>query len=151
MLFRSSQRLIGKMKPIEFGMTLKSCYRILKSNNLLALLGDRDFTGNGSRAMFFGRDGFFPKGPAVFSVRIGSPIVPSLMVRQADDTFRLTFEEPIIYVPGSATEEEAVANITQRCVSVIEKYVRLFPEQWYVFKEIGKETDAKSLHTDTVL
>jgi len=45
--FFRTQRLIGKFTPIEIGVSIRECYRILKSNQVLALLGDRDFTKNG--------------------------------------------------------------------------------------------------------
>ena len=52
--FFTSQRRSASMEPIEIGASLKACYRVLKHNGFLALLGDRDFTKNGLPVDFFG-------------------------------------------------------------------------------------------------
>ena len=138
--FFRSQRLIGKFKPIEIGAAVKECYHVLRANKLLALLGDRDFTKNGLMLDFFGKKTLFPKGPAVFGYRLGSAIVPTLMVREQDDTFRLIFEEPI-YADRQKPEDEAVLELTKRCASIIESYVRRYPTQWYIFKDMWNKDE----------
>ena len=133
--FFNRQRMSVNFKPIEFGMALKGCYRTLRENGLLALLGDRDFTKNGITMDFFGHPAFVPKGPAIFSHRIGSAIVPCFMIREIDDNFTLFIEKPIYPVPGE-NEEECVTSLTKIYLAVIESYVRRYPEQWYIFKNI---------------
>lgn len=147
--FFTRQRLAGRMNPIEIGISLKSCYRILKSNSLLALLGDRDFTKNGIRLEFFGNKALIPRGAAVLSHRLGAAIVPSFMVRQDDDTFILTMEEPIFPNPEE-DEEAAVINLTKKYLSVIESYVRRYPTQWFIFKNIWNGSN-ETLRPDTIL
>ena len=133
--FFKRQRLLGGFTSIEMGLSLKACYRILRSNQLLGLLGDRDFNKNGLRFDFFGKKTLFPKGPSVFSYRLGAPIVPTLIVRQPDDTFRLTFEEPIC-ADTRKPEDAAVLELAAKCASIIESYVRRYPTQWYIFKDM---------------
>jgi KDO2-lipid IV(A) lauroyltransferase len=131
--FFTRQRTISKLIPVEIGLSLRGCYGVLKSNGLLALLGDRDFSSSGIRMNFFGKDAVMPRGPAVFSARLGAEIVPSFMVREKDDTFRMFFEPPI-ELPVSGDEESRVREIMRRYIAVIEKYVALYPTQWYMFK-----------------
>lgn len=138
--FFTSQRLKGNMKPIEMGASLKSCYRVLRNNELLALLGDRDFTKNGLAVDFFGKKAMMPKGPAMFSYRLGSPIVPVFLIRDPDDTFRFLIEKPIACAPG-LDEEAAVKELTERCSRVIEAYVKKYPTQWFVFRNIWNIDD----------
>ena len=138
--FFRRQRLIGKLKPIEIGAALKGCYRVLKSNELLALLGDRDFTKNGLRMDFFGRPTLFPRGPAAFSYRLGSAIIPTLITREPDNTFRMIFEEPIC-ADRDRPEEESVRETTKRCAAIIESYVRRYPTQWYIFKDMWNKDE----------
>ena len=138
--FFKKQRLAAKLTPIEMGISLKECYRLLKSNHVLGLLGDRDFTGNGLMIDFFGKKTLFPKGPAVFSYRLGSAIVPTLIVRRPDDTFSLIFEEPI-YADRDKPEDEAVFELTKKCASIIESYVRRYPTQWYVFRDMWSKDE----------
>ncbi len=147
--FFTRQRKVGKMRPIEIGITLKSCYTILKSNNLLGLMGDRDFTKNGLVIEFFGKKTLIPKGPGALSYRIGSAIVPSFMVREADDTFRLVFEEPIFPIHDQ-DEDAAIRDLTGRYLKVIESYISRYPTQWYVFKKL-RDNHEKLLRPDTII
>ncbi|MDD5422684.1 MAG: lysophospholipid acyltransferase family protein [Candidatus Omnitrophota bacterium] len=147
--FFKRQRLKCRMKPIEIGISLKSCYVALKNNEVLALLGDRDFTKNGIAADFFGKKASIPKGPAVFSYRIGSAIVPTFMLREDDDTFRFVFDKPI-YPNTDGDERAETISLTKKIVSVMEDYVRRYPTQWYVFKDIWSN-DEFDVRPDTVL
>ena len=138
--FFRNQRLISKLKPIEIGAAVKECYKVLKSNKLLALLGDRDFTKNGLKLEFFGRATLFPKGASAFAYRLGSAIVPTLIVRQPDDSFRMIFEEPV-YADRDKPEDESVEKTAKRCAAIIESYVRRYPTQWYVFKDMWSKDE----------
>ena len=136
--FFTRQRVTGKVKPIEIGMSLRCCYETLKNNGLLALLGDRDFSGNGRYIDFFGSPALMPKGPAVFGERLQAEIVPTFMVREKDDTFRLIFE-PSIKKPAASGEDDRLKEIMNGYISVIERYVRIYPTQWYMFKREWSE------------
>ena len=131
--FFTRQRKAGKVRPVQIGISLRSCYEALKGNGLVALLGDRDFSGSGVYMDFFGRPALIPKGPAVFSARLDSEIVPTFMLREKDDTFRLIFE-PGLKRPSAAGEDARLKEIMARYVSVIERYIKMYPTQWYMFK-----------------
>ncbi|MDP3804794.1 MAG: lysophospholipid acyltransferase family protein [Candidatus Omnitrophota bacterium] len=146
--FFLEQRKMCKVQPIEIGISLKACYKLLKDNKLLALLGDRDFTGNGLNSEFFGQNTLIPKGPSVFSRRIGSAIVPTFMIREDDDTFKLIFEKPI-YPDLSMEEGFALKTLTRKCTSIIESYIRKYPAQWYAFKYIWDKDEL--LRPDTII
>ncbi len=132
--FFTKQRLVANFKPIEIGMALRECFSVLKNNGLLALLGDRDFSKSGIHTEFFGKPALIPKGPAVFSCRLGSAIVPVFMIREQDDTFRLIIEKPI-YPDGSTCEEESIKKIMKEYSAVIESFVGRYPDQWYMFRK----------------
>lgn len=148
--FFSKQRTFSGMKPIEIGMGLRSCYNALKSNGLLAVLGDRDFSKKGIYIDFFGKPALIPKGPAVLSYRTGAVIVPTFMIRQEDDTFRFFFEEPIIPEEGGA-EEAAIERLARKYSQVIESYVRRYPAQWYMFRRVWNEASDEDMRPDTIL
>ncbi|MDD3905138.1 MAG: lysophospholipid acyltransferase family protein [Candidatus Omnitrophica bacterium] len=138
--FFKRQRLAGSLTPIEIGMGLKSCYKVLRSNNVLGLLGDRDFTKNGLMLDFFGKKTLFPKGPSVFSYRLGSAVVPTFITREPDDSFRVVFETPML-TDQNKSEEDAVLELGKKCASIIESYVRLYPTQWYIFKDMWSKDE----------
>ncbi|MDP3142853.1 MAG: lysophospholipid acyltransferase family protein [Candidatus Omnitrophota bacterium] len=112
----------------------KKCWEALKDNKAVALVADRDFSGNGVVVKFFGKDTLIPQGPAVFSRRNNTAIVPAFVVRQPDDKFKLIFEPPIKPVI-TGSEEDDIREITQRVAKAIEEYVRRYPTQWLVFRE----------------
>lgn len=126
------QRQIVKIKVISMGAALKRCYECLTKGEMLALLGDRDFSNRGVRLKFFGRDSLIPRGPAVLRLRTGASILPVFIVRLPDDTFQLSFERPISYSPTGDFEYD-VRQVTERCIGVIEEYVRRYPSQWFMF------------------
>jgi len=148
--FFTSQRLRGKLKPIEIGASLRACYRTLKKNGLLALLGDRDFTKNGLMADFFGKKTHMPKGPAIFAYREGAAILPTFITRNPDDTFNMVIHEPI-YADPTLSEEDSVAGLAAQYIKKIEQCVRSYPTQWYVFKNLWENNGKESLRPDTIL
>ena len=138
--FFKRQRLLGKLTPIEMGIALKTCYKLLNSNKVLALLGDRDFTKNGLMFYFFGKKTLFPRGALVLSYRLGASIIPTVMTRKPDDTFSIRFEEPIC-ADKNKPEDDAIFELGKKCANRIESYVRQYPTQWYVFKDMWSKDE----------
>lgn len=131
--FFIKQRQTARMNVISMGAALKKCYECLIKGEILALLGDRDFTNHGIHVKFFDRDSLIPKGPATLSLRTGASIVPTFIVRLPDDTFQFIFEKPILY-SASGNSDEDVQRIIESCIKVIEEYVKRYPSQWFMFR-----------------
>ncbi|MFH1189419.1 MAG: lysophospholipid acyltransferase family protein [Candidatus Omnitrophota bacterium] len=148
--FFTHQRRMGNVKPIEMGASLKACYKALRNNELLALLGDRDFNKSGIPVDFFGKTAMIPKGPATLSYRLGAPIVPVFLVREPDDTFRFFIEKPIAYSAGP-DEEAAVRELTVKCTRTIELWIGRYPTQWFVFRNIWNIDDKEHKRPDTII
>ena len=158
--FFTRQRLIGKFTPIEIGISLKACYTVLKSNNLLALLGDRDFTKNGIYIDFFGHPALMPRGPAALSYRTGSAILPTFMIREPDDTFTLSIGAPIYPHTtkdghrGNVShdeEERVVKELAGQYLPAVEACIRKYPTQWYAFRSIWNPEKHENLRPDTII
>jgi len=131
--FFVGQRARTGVKVISLGSALKRCYEVLSRGEILALVGDRDFSNHGMAIEFFGRKALVPKGPAAFYVRAGIPIVPGFLVRMPDDSFELRFEKSISYQATGDIEADE-KKVTDLCIKVIEDYVRRYPSQWYMFR-----------------
>ena len=56
---------------------LESCLSVLRRNEILGLVADRDFFDHGLEMPLFGHTLRVPTGPAAFSLRTGAPVVPS--------------------------------------------------------------------------
>ena len=140
--FFSRQRLGVGVQPIPVRSQnqralFEASLEALKKNGILALVGDRDFFGNGLELSFFGKTVKIPRGPAAFSLRTGAPIVPGFLVREKDGSYRFVLEKPI-YPPDGVPREEAVRRMTQQCVEVMSSYIRKYPTQWYLFQEFWR-------------
>ncbi|PIP19805.1 MAG: hypothetical protein COX41_00900, partial [Candidatus Omnitrophica bacterium CG23_combo_of_CG06-09_8_20_14_all_41_10] len=95
--FFSKQRENKGLKVFLLGNAARGCLKALRQNQMIALVGDRDFTENGKIIDFFGKPAILPEGPAVFSLQTGAAIIPAFMLRNKDDSFSLIFEKPLEY------------------------------------------------------
>ncbi len=102
--------------------------KVLKRGEVVALVGDRDFTGNGRPGKFFGRETSLPRGAAWFAHRTGLPIYLGFATRAPDDTFILRIHPPID--PVAAGSEEA---IQEKIVAIMEETIARDPCQWFIF------------------
>lgn len=128
--FNSRRKKMG-VKVIQFGKAARSCFKVLKEQEMLALVGDRDFSNEAGEIVdFFGKRTYLPKGPAVFAIKTGAPIVPGFVLRNGDDSFVLRFEQAF-----EAAAHETVPDLIRRYKELIERYIRAYPEQWFMFKK----------------
>ena len=102
--------------------------KALKRGESVALVGDRDFSGNGLPHSFFGRETSLPRGAAWFSHRTGVPIYIGFATRAPDDSFILRMYPPID--PVELGSEEAIQD---RVVSIMEETIARDPCQWFIF------------------
>jgi len=136
--FFDSQRESKGMKVIPFGNAVRQCLRALRQNQMVALVADRNFGERGVLIELFGKKVSFPEGPAALALKTGSPIVPGFMTRNKDNTFTLKIEEPIEINPSGDYKKDAAA-IMERYKTVLEDYIRKYPDQWYMFKKFWGE------------
>jgi KDO2-lipid IV(A) lauroyltransferase len=130
--FFNFQREGKGMKVIPVGKAVRECLTLLKENKLLALLGDRGFGEKGMLLDFFGKQTALPKGPAAIAIRSGAALVPGFVYRNKDDTCTLKFEKAIEFTPSGDKDADIKALIV-KYKSVIEDYIRKYPDQWFVF------------------
>ena len=134
--FFINQREKRGLKVISVGPIMKRCMSTLLKKGILALVGDRDFTNSGIVLNFFGIPTSIPKGPVILSLKAGSPIVPGFLIREDRYKYKFIFDTPIeVKKIPDASEEEIIKRTMEQMVSVMEKYIRRFPEQWLVFRK----------------
>lgn len=95
-------------------------------------------------ADFFGRPAATNYGMALLAMKTGAPVVPAFVVRSADGTYKCIYEKPI-YLQQAGTREKDVELAISACNSIIENYIRKYPEQWYWVNDRWK-----SIHVDPV-
>lgn len=145
--FFSGQRKSKGIKVIPVGVSVRQCFAALKRNEIVGILGDRDFSGeHGIVVDFFGKPMLAPRGAALLSLRTDAAIVPAFVIRDERDPryFTYSFEEPI-YPQRSGHEENDIRALTEKYIKVIENYVRQYPKQWFMFHEFWKPAKAQVL------
>ena len=132
------QREIRGIKIIPPQGAVKKCLEVLRNNQMIAIIADRDFRQTGEILDFFGKPTLFPKGPALLSEKTGAPIIPMFLIREGTrDNFILSAGEPIYpaTVNDEAREKETMLALMRTYTKVIEDEVRKYPTQWLMFRE----------------
>ena len=127
------QRELKGIEVIPVGLSLRRCFSALASNHVLALVGDRDYFDNGIEMEFFGKKTLIPKGPALFSRRCGSPIVPTFVIRNKDDTCTLRFYSPIKPLITDDRDHDLFIT-TKKITQILQEAIKEYPTQWCVFR-----------------
>jgi KDO2-lipid IV(A) lauroyltransferase len=116
---------------------------VLKRNGLLALLIDRPTSGDGVKVTFFGEEVEVPAGPARLALRAGASVVPTAFARvnrRAPEVTTLT--EFGVCVAPSGDEDADLRALTQAIMRAHESFIRRYPDQWYMFREMWPEPRA---------
>lgn len=133
---RDLQQVHGLPMGGSFDTALK-VIRLLSENRIVTMKGDRSLNGEGITIPLFGKDTVFPKGPFLLSYISRAPILPSFVVLNHDGRYVPIVEEPI-YAQHTGNREHDVRQLTTRIARVIEKYIRSYPDQWYMFYPFWK-------------
>ena len=130
-------RMKWNNKIISLGISIRNIYKELKNKNLVAMVADQRGPSEGLRVKFFGIDTAMYSGPAILAIKTGAPLIYGLTIRQPDFSYKVVLEEiSLNNLPDD--EEEKVREISQRLASFLEKYIKLYPEQWLWMHKIWK-------------
>jgi len=102
----------------------------LRKNEIVCLIADEKRKHTGINVDFFGEPALTATGPALLSLRTRAPIVPIFIVRKEDHSHHIFIEPQLKYnLNGNSTED--TYTITTAYTIVIEKYIRMYPDQWF--------------------
>jgi len=127
------------MKVIPLENAGMATIKALKRGEVVALVGDRDFSGNGVTRNFFGRETTLPRGAAWFAHRLGVPLYVGFATRTPDDSFILRLHDPID--PKDHPTEEAIQD---QIVKIMEETIARDPTQWFIFEQFWPEQSKES-------
>ena len=124
-----SRGAMGMVVLHDFEAVKKSA-RSLRSGRLVAFIADQGVKGLASTFVpFFGRPAKTPRGPAVFAVRLGSPVVFAVSIRLPDGHFRFQVES--IPVADTGDRERDIDTTVASYTAALERVVRQYPEQYF--------------------
>jgi KDO2-lipid IV(A) lauroyltransferase len=112
------------------GHAVRRTPRSLRENRVVGMISDQGALGLASTWVpFFGRPAKTPRGPAVFALRMGVPILFAAALRLPNGRFRLVVEPVPFEQTGDRNRdvEVIVAAYTQS----LERWVRAHPEQYF--------------------
>jgi KDO2-lipid IV(A) lauroyltransferase len=106
---------------------LKDMLQVLKDGGALGFVMDqKPLARRGPLVTFFSQETPFVSGPASLAIRQGSPLLCVFCLRTGPFSYRL-FWEIALRADHNQSDETQVTGILS---TEIEKYIRLYPEQW---------------------
>jgi len=109
--------------------------RALRRGDILALLIDVPAPGASVAVDFFGALAEVPAGPARLALRTGARVIPAVLAREAgrEELIRPILDFDVRLEP-SGDEEQDVRDLTQQIMSSLERFIRQYPDQWFMFR-----------------
>lgn len=144
-LVQGSREKLG-MKVIPMERVGPGVFRALRSGEMLAMLIDVPSPDFSVRVPFFGAPAEVSSAPARIALRTGAWVVPAVVLRGPEDP---TVIRPIIdiglrYEP-TGNEEEDVCNLSALIMASLERNIRRYPEQWFIFRHMwNAQTEASA-------
>lgn len=118
------------MRIVPDSEAVRRIPRAIKEGRLVGLIADQGVLGLASTFVpFFGRPAKTPRGPAVFAIRYGLPIVFVSALLQPSGKYRLTVEE--IEPANSGDRDADVDETVRRFTEALERLVRRYPDQYF--------------------
>lgn len=125
----STREKIG-MSVVHDDEAVRRTPRSLRSGRAIAFLSDQGVLGLASTFVpFFGMPAKTPRGPAVFALRLGVPVVFGAALRQPNGRYRMFFEA--VTVQDTGDRERDVDAIVAEYTKTLERWVRRAPEQYF--------------------
>jgi KDO2-lipid IV(A) lauroyltransferase len=106
--------------------------QLMKENEVIALVADRDLRGDGVVVEMFGEERRMPPGPALLSLVTGSPLLPAACYHEADGW--VTFIDPPLEVERTGQMREDVTALTRLLAKRFERAIAAAPTQWHMFQ-----------------
>ncbi len=137
--FMNKNRTLFGNKVVEMERAPREIIATLRNNGVVAILADQSGPQEGLFVNYFGRPASTHRGPALFSVRTGAPIIMAFIIRGTDGLYKVEFEEVDTHTV-SGTDDEKVEQITARHVAMLEKYASRYPDHWLWMHKRWKHT-----------
>lgn len=119
---------------------LLAAARALRHGKILGFLADQDAGPGGAFLPFLGKMASTPMGPAVFSYKFNSPVVPAFILRQPNGKHKVVIGEVMRYNDTGDTDKD-LYDFTVRMTKIVEKIIQENPTQWLWFQKRWNTTE----------
>ena len=113
---------------------LLSAGRALKKGKILGFLADQDAGPGGAFIDFLGKTASTPMGPAVFSKKFNSPVLPAFIIRQPNGRHLVKIFEVLKFEDTGDTDGD-LYRFTEKMTRILEQMIRENPTQWIWFQK----------------
>lgn len=119
-----------KEKP---NLAILEIARRLKSNEIVAMVADRIYEGQGTEINFFGHPTLLPAGAVQLALETGAAIIPVFVILNREKMkYCGMIGEPIPIRMGT-DKNEAVRQGVQEIARRFEEVISQYPDQWFNF------------------
>jgi KDO2-lipid IV(A) lauroyltransferase len=140
-LVQGSRAKLG-MKVIGDERLGPQVFRLLRRGEMLALLCDvATEDAGGIYVDFFGAPALVSSAPARIALRTGAWVVPSVVLRGPDGNLviRPILDLSLRDFAGTGDESRDALELTRRILAAMERTIRQYPEQWFIFRKLWRE------------
>ena len=117
------------LKVVYKGEGARKYLQIFKKEKAILIL-PADQHDTDVPVVFFGKQTTAPRGPAMFAVKFGAPLVLTYVYRDANNNHHIKVDKEIAVVAG-ATVDDSVKNTMQSIYQEYERVIREHPEQYF--------------------
>jgi KDO2-lipid IV(A) lauroyltransferase len=126
----SDTRRFTGVRVVFDDQAVRSTTRALKEGRTVGFLADQGVKGLASTFVpFFGRPAKTPRGPAVFALRFGTPMLFFVPYRDASGRYRISMER--IPLVDTGDRERDIDTMVATWTRMLEGWVRRIPGQYF--------------------
>jgi len=115
---------------VPLGLSIRNVYAVLLNKGIVAMVADQRGPIESIKLEFFGRKTSVYTGPAVLALKMNTPIIYGISVRQPDFSYKVILDE-ISKENLPEDYDERVKVLSKRMLKYLEEAIRKNPEQWF--------------------
>lgn len=127
---------------IKMGVATRGVIKALRKNRFIAMLSDQDAGRDGTIVNFFGYPASTPRGPAAFCLKTDAPMIMGFIIRLDNKKQKIILQK-IEKEEKTGDKEKDINRLTQAYTSLLEDYVKKYPDHWYWLHRRWKSTVGK--------
>ncbi len=117
------------LKTIDQRGAVQQCIRLLKQNQVIAMLIDEHAKKGGVWVDLFGQKALTSALPAMLALKYDTPVIPAFFYRETGQKSRLVFGEPFLLKRTGDYQADVSAN-TQEYMHYLQKEIIKRPADW---------------------
>jgi predicted LPLAT superfamily acyltransferase len=116
--------------------------KAIKNGNIVSIMGDRTYGFSAAEASFLGGNVHFPYGAFSLAAAVQCPVVIFLSAKTGVKKYIVDVSH-IISAPAGARgkKDEEIRGALQEFADVLEEYVKVYPFQWFAFRDVWKSNE----------